>query len=309
MRRASQRQKAQLEKMPNYTSRFFDHIIPAAARSVKSIQTAMPQYVEYVVAKRTAHVLGWPKRVIWHSSPAEEKIVHRWSADGSSSEFGLPLTAKILYHGHFRRTSLPRLHIAAAIIKKYPEGAHEGAKLAPFLAQYAWSARGGHTCPIVLVRPPEFVRLKNNELHCDDGPAVRWADGYAEYWHNGKLMERRWNIDKAKYAPADIFAIRNAEFRALACQGYGWENLITQENSRVIDDSGDPDIGKLVEVDIGREWPGRFLVAECPRNGTIYEGVPEVSDIDGKPIDTALAAQAWRVGMAADEYVHPKKRT
>jgi len=41
----------------------------------------------------------------------------------------------------------------------------------------------------------------------------------------------------------------------------------------------------------------------------IVEGVPRVSDIDGLPIDTALAAQAWRIGDPLSEYVHPPMRT
>ena len=81
-------------------------------------------------------------------------------------------------------------------------------------------------------------------------------------------------------------------------------------NRRVID--GDPasDMGALVELTLpGLSEPGRFLMARCPRNGTICEGVPRVSDIDGLPINTALAAQAWRIGDPQSEYQHPLVRT
>jgi len=47
----------------------------------------------------------------------------------------------------------------------------------------------------------------------------------------------------------------------------------------------------------------------CPRNGEIFEGVPFVSDIDGLPINTALAAQAWRIGDPQSEYQHNPVRT
>ena len=79
---------------------------------------------------------------------------------------------------------------------------------------------------------------------------------------------------------------------------------------KVIDDSGSSDIGELIEVKLpDLPNPGRFLKAYCPRNGIICEGVPNVSDIDGLPIDTALAAQAWRIGDPQSEYMHPKTRT
>jgi hypothetical protein len=80
--------------------------------------------------------------------------------------------------------------------------------------------------------------------------------------------------------------------------------------ARVIHDSGNDDMGQLIELTLpGLEKPGRFLKARCPRNGIVVEGVPYISDIDGLPIDTALAAQAWRVGDAMSEYEHPTRRT
>jgi len=86
--------------------------------------------------------------------------------------------------------------------------------------------------------------------------------------------------------------------------------MLSVLSARVIDDSGNDDIGALIEMNLpGLSEPGRFLKAKCPRNGIIVEGVPRVSDIDGLPIDTALAAQAWRIGDPQSEYIHPPRRT
>ena len=61
--------------------------------------------------------------------------------------------------------------------------------------------------------------------------------------------------------------------------------------------------GELIELRLdGLPEPGRFLKAECPRNGTIVEGVPPT-------IDTVLAAQAWRVGLEPHEFAYPTYRT
>jgi hypothetical protein len=70
------------------------------------------------------------------------------------------------------------------------------------------------------------------------------------------------------------------------------------------------DIGQLIELALpGLREGGRFLKAHCPRNGIICEGVPRISDIDGLPIETAIAAQAWRIGDPQSEYAHPPQRT
>ena len=90
----------------------------------------------------------------------------------------------------------------------------------------------------------------------------------------------------------------------------GWPKMLDVLKVKVIDDSGSPDIGQLIELKLpGLSEPGRFLKALCPRNGIIVEGVPRVSDIDGLPIQTALHAQAWRIGDPLSEYQHPPART
>jgi hypothetical protein len=48
---------------------------------------------------------------------------------------------------------------------------------------------------------------------------------------------------------------------------------------------------------------------KCPRNGICVEGIPYVSDIDNLPINSALAAQAWRIGDPQSDYIHPAHRT
>ena len=74
-------------------------------------------------------------------------------------------------------------------------------------------------------------------------------------------------------------------------------------NYRIIDSDPDPSHGELIELKLeGLPRPGRFLKAECPRNGTIVEGVPF-------EIDTVIAAQAWRVGLEPSEFVFPEVRT
>ena len=86
--------------------------------------------------------------------------------------------------------------------------------------------------------------------------------------------------------------------------------MVSKLKRKVIDGDPDTDMGALIELTLpGLREPGRFLQAICVRNGTIVEGIPRVSDIDGKPIETALAAQAWRVGDPQSEYEHPPCRT
>ena len=78
----------------------------------------------------------------------------------------------------------------------------------------------------------------------------------------------------------------------------------------MIDGDPETELGALIEFALpGLPNPGRFLQAQCPRNGTIMEGIPWISDIDGKPINTVIGAQAWRLGDTESEFVQSEKRT
>jgi hypothetical protein len=160
-------------------------------------------------------------------------------------------------------------------------------------------------------RPEVLTVDDQNRPHNDTGPFCRWRDGSALYSWHGARVPARWIEDRANLAPAEVLAHDNVEIRAAGAAIVGWPKMLSALDAKVIDDSGSDDVGQLIELTLpGLDKPGRFLKAVCPRNPPfICEGVPYVSDVDGKPIDTALAAQAWRVGLTQSEYRHPEVRT
>lgn len=154
---------------------------------------------------------------------------------------------------------------------------------------------------------PEVLRVDdNNQPHCEDGPSHRWRDGWSLYHWHGVRVPDHWIEDRANLDPAEVLAHENVEARAAGMEIVGWARALDLLDARVIDSDPDPDHGDLIELTLpGLDEPGRFLRAYCPRNGLIVEGVPRVSDIDGKPIDTVKAAQAWSFGMSEDEFAYP----
>jgi len=158
---------------------------------------------------------------------------------------------------------------------------------------------------------PEFIRIDDqNRPHCETGPSYRWRDGWSLYYWHGVAVPAHWIEDRANLDPAEVIKAENVEQRAAGAAIVGWPKMLSVLKQKVINDSGNDDIGALIELTLpGLNEPGRFLKARCPRNGLIVEGVPRISDIDGLPINTALAAQAWRIGDPQSEYQHPPRRT
>jgi|GEM_PF-4967980 len=142
------------------------------------------------------------------------------------------------------------------------------------------------------------------------GPSHLWRDGWVLYHWHGVKVPAHWIENRETLDPNEVIRAENVEQRAAGAAIIGWPRMLSVLKAKVINDSGNGDIGQLIELTLpGLPEPGRFLKAECPRNGIIVEGVPRISDIDGLPIDTALAAQAWRIGDPQSEYMHPPRRT
>jgi hypothetical protein len=161
---------------------------------------------------------------------------------------------------------------------------------------------------------PEIIKVdEDHRPHCEDGPFCRWRDGSAIYAWHGTYVPAKWIECRDEIDPMEILRETDVEKRAAGMAILGHRMLpalYKRGRAKIIDDSGIASLGKLVRVNLGEDLgTGLYLVAECPRNGTIMEGVPNVSEIDGLPIETAIAAQAWRIGDPASEYQHPPRRT
>ena len=160
-------------------------------------------------------------------------------------------------------------------------------------------------------RAPAWTKVDEAGLfHCETGPAIEWHDGGKDYFWHGVDVPKMWIENRSAVTASMVIRQENTERRAAGCQIIGWAKMLEVLEVKIINDSGNDDIGQLIEIEFpGENVKGLFLKAKCPRNGIIVEGVPRVSDIDKKPIKTALAAQAWRIGDPQSEYEHPPVRT
>ena len=113
-------------------------------------------------------------------------------------------------------------------------------------------------------------------------------------------------MERETIDPSIILKEEDVELRVVGCAIIGWARVASELDQKVLDGDPETDVGALVEMTIPElPRPGRFLMAMCPRNGLICEEVPRESDIDGLPIETAIAAQAWRDMLPQSEYTHP----
>ena len=148
---------------------------------------------------------------------------------------------------------------------------------------------------------PEYIKVDERNLpHCETGPSHRWRDGWELFHWHGVVIPGEWvtgNPPSAKEA----LTWENIEQRRVACEIIGWNNILAELNTTVIDVDGDEEIGTLLEADIPESGKERFLKVRCGTGRDFVIPVPP-------QMKTAIEANSWTWGLSANEY-HPEVRT
>lgn len=157
---------------------------------------------------------------------------------------------------------------------------------------------------VVFQHRPEYIKMDDtNRLHCENGPAIRYRDGYSIYSWHGTRIPSEWIENKKSLTPEIALTWSNIEQRRCAAEILGWDNVIQQLNSVVIDEDGDPEIGTLLEVDIPEIGREKFLRVKCGTGRMFCIPVPP-------DMKTAIEAQAWTWDLTVEDFgVGPEIRT
>ena len=153
---------------------------------------------------------------------------------------------------------------------------------------------------ILTERPTAIRRDPQGRLHADAGPALTWADGYAQHWWHGTAVpEDFWTWDLSR-----VLAERNAEVRRCGIERHGWDAVT--DRLTLVDEADDPgNPGQRLELyDLGADLadlypePARILLCT---NGTVERdgtrrrfGLP-VPAAHTDPVAAAADLYGWPV--------------
>jgi hypothetical protein len=169
------------------------------------------------------------------------------------------------------------------------------------------------TTHAVISDRPSTIRLEqvgprgwgSHRLHCADGPALQWRDGWAlHYWHGVRvpadLIETGWDVDRILSEP-------NTEIRRCAIERMGWPHFVEAAKLKMVGhecaDPGNPG-HTLALYDVPSRIygePVRLLLcdnATPERDGTRRRFGLTVPASIADPIHAA----AWTFDLTADEY-------
>jgi hypothetical protein len=146
----------------------------------------------------------------------------------------------------------------------------------------------------------------SHRLHCEDGPAIAWRDGYAlHFWHGVRVPADL--IEGDGWAAERILREPNAEVRRCAIERVGWDRFVSEAHLAQVGDEV-PDPGNpghtLSLYDVPEqiyEEPVRVLLctnATEERDGTRRRFGLTVPASISNPI----AAAGWTFGLNPSEY-------
>lgn len=142
----------------------------------------------------------------------------------------------------------------------------------------------------VCIRPNRVKLNADGNLHCENGPAIAWVDGYEEYFLNGvSVDEALVKTPFDKLDPKMILTEKNAEVRREIVRKIGIERICEKLGAKIIDANGEYE---LLGLDIGDGRVRPYLKMKNPSIETYHiEGVHP----DCKTVSDALT---WRNGTS-----------
>jgi hypothetical protein len=143
----------------------------------------------------------------------------------------------------------------------------------------------------IISEKPEVYHRKGNVLHCDNGPAIRFADGFSVWILNGVRMKK--DYVETPWDKLDVKVIMketNAEVRRELVRKVGIERIVSELGATTLDSKDDYE---LLELDIGDNNRRPYLKMKNPSIGTYH--------IEGVPPGTKTVAEALIFRNGTDE--------
>lgn len=279
-------EKKKIEKLtPEQEAQIQPYLEKTLAEGLSTEPVDRPKVERIVKEVYKERGLKPPKKVYWANGPREASLLHRKIVEEAGEQF--------------ERYQIPQM-----------QGQHQLYWLGfyGFLTEVMGLEWDGDLTPhLEMARNcgwwmpfDEFViccerhnileRDENGNLHCENGPAVAFPDGWELFFWHGTSIPSEWITDKENVDPALALTWDNIEQRRCLAEILGWDKVLEQLNPKIIDEDSNPEIGTLMEVELPDSGTERFLRVKC---GT---GRDFVIPVDPS-LKTALQANAWTYGL------------
>lgn len=139
---------------------------------------------------------------------------------------------------------------------------------------------------------PEIAKFdERGYLHCEDGPAIRFRDGWGYYYLSGVPVPASYGKTPADEIKLDeVLQLRNSDTRMAIIKKIGFNRLLATTRHRSVSEA---DGNSLIEFKLGDKAPYLYLRAISVRRSLPrrYQRLRA-----GKTLDAGLAERSDQVG-------------
>jgi hypothetical protein len=235
-----------------------------------------------------------PVKFVWFESP---KAGYKYVKDVLKASNAIPIygqfdSAWLSFYDFFDKCESVDI---PEIKKLYP--------LMEICKQTGWWWAFSDLC-VATKRHTEIHRDAANRLHCEDGMAIKYGDGWGLYsWHGFTIPKsHHWIItDKARLNPSVIEKEANAELRRIMLEIYGFSNYLEEAKAVVL--SEDKDIlgnpRRLLEITVNKE---KLRVLEVTNSTPEPDGSLKKYHLGAMPGKTPQEAVAASFGFNPEAF-------
>ena len=149
---------------------------------------------------------------------------------------------------------------------------------------------------MVCARPKHIYKNNNGQLHCENGKAIEYPDGWGLYMLNGvRVPEWLVKTPSEKIDPALALKESNADIQREIIRKVGAERMLKVCNAKTLDDWNDPKTGynyKLMEMSVGNNIQRKYLYFEHASMKGIFYAKPVPPECK-----KSIEARAWILSM------------
>ena len=131
----------------------------------------------------------------------------------------------------------------------------------------------------------EVVRGRHR-LHCEDGPAMAFRDGWSLWYIHGAKVDEQIVMRPETQTIAQIDAEGNNDVRAIRIERFGWVRYLEESGAKAINSRTHPRERTLETLYAVKSGPNRLVVIDPATEKRVALGVP-------REVKTCAEAQAW----------------
>lgn len=154
-------------------------------------------------------------------------------------------------------------------------------------------------CSVFVCKNPVSIKVDSkNRLHCDDGPAVEFADGYALYCWAGLNIDPDLVVNPKSLTIERIDAEQNIELRRVMIEKFGTARFVHESGAVLI---AEDECGELLRKEIPGDEP--IQLVKVTNSTPEPDGTFKTYFLRVPPdMVSPREAVAWTFGLNPDEY-------